>query len=250
MFLEQQNEQGISISNRTSSWINTAITWPAPWADAERHVRRHQRTATIRAKETPPSNSGIGLQLTNIVKDIQKDRLRNVHYCPTGENPHWPGPASARRGRSQLGVFSLASATISHLTGGKGIHPGPGVGLKQYKLFCVTNYLMAWKTLEACLSDPLRTAGSSSDSPDQDLTVLRLLYPAGKPRLRPVGQLFQLASRPPEKKLSDTADGHGNKILIGSGEAGIRVGSAPREPHQNDAPREANSASTVHQQAP
>jgi len=35
---------------------------------------------------------GIGLQLTNIVKDIRKDRLRNIHYCPAGvSNPISPG---------------------------------------------------------------------------------------------------------------------------------------------------------------
>ena len=102
---------------------------------------------------------GIGLQLTNIVKDIQKDRLRNIHYCPAGKNPHWPGQASVQPADdSDREMFTLASATISHLTGGREYILNLESNLKQYKLFCVTNYLMAWKTLETCIRNPLLTA--------------------------------------------------------------------------------------------
>ncbi len=104
---------------------------------------------------------GIGLQLTNIVKDIQKDRFRNIHYCPAGENPHWPCQASARPADDpSREILTLASATISHLTGGKEYILNLESNLKQYKLFCVTNYLMAWKTLETCIRDPLLTASA------------------------------------------------------------------------------------------
>ena len=102
---------------------------------------------------------GLGLQLTNIVKDIRKDRLRNIHYCPPGQNPHWPrqepGPPVDDPSRE---IRSLACSTISHLAGGKEYLLKLDSNLKQYKLFCITNYLMAWKTLEICLRNPLRTA--------------------------------------------------------------------------------------------
>jgi farnesyl-diphosphate farnesyltransferase len=102
---------------------------------------------------------GIGLQLTNIVKDLRKDRLRNIEYCPPGRNPHWPAPG-ARPSVDDPGwqVRSLASATISHLAGGKAYLLHLDSNLTQYKLFCVANYLMAWKTLEYCIRNPLRTA--------------------------------------------------------------------------------------------
>ena len=105
---------------------------------------------------------GIGLQLTNIVKDIQKDRLRNIHYCPAGKNPHWPGQTSVQPADDPRGeILTLASATISHLAGGKEYILNLESNLKQYKLFCVTNYLMAWKTLETCIRNPLLTASPS-----------------------------------------------------------------------------------------
>jgi farnesyl-diphosphate farnesyltransferase len=101
---------------------------------------------------------GIGLQLTNIVKDIQKDRLRNINYCPQEGNPHWPAQTPPHRVNDPVGeILTLASATISHLTSGKEYLLNLESNLKQYKLFCVTNYLMAWKTLEACLRDSLRS---------------------------------------------------------------------------------------------
>ena len=102
---------------------------------------------------------GIGLQLTNIVKDIRKDRLRDIHYCPVGRSPHWPGQEPVQPvDDPSWKIRSLASATISHLAGGKEYLLSLDSNLKQYKLFCITNYLMAWKTLEACLRNPLRTA--------------------------------------------------------------------------------------------
>jgi farnesyl-diphosphate farnesyltransferase len=102
---------------------------------------------------------GIGLQLTNIVKDIRKDRLRNIHYCPAGPNPHWPGQGPARPADDpSWEIRTLAGATISHLTGGREYFLHLESNLDQYKLFCVTNYLMAWKTLEACVRNPLQTA--------------------------------------------------------------------------------------------
>jgi farnesyl-diphosphate farnesyltransferase len=102
---------------------------------------------------------GIGLQLTNIVKDIRKDRNRNIHYCPMGESPHWPGQASTRSEEDpDWEIYSLASATISHLTGGKDYILGLESNSTQYKRFCITNYLMAWKTLETCIRNPLLTA--------------------------------------------------------------------------------------------
>jgi farnesyl-diphosphate farnesyltransferase len=105
---------------------------------------------------------GIGLQLTNIVKDIQKDLLRNIHYCPAGKNPHWPGQASAQPADDPgWEIRSLASSTISHLTGGMEYILNLESNLKQYKLFCVINYLMAWKTLETCIRNPLLTASPS-----------------------------------------------------------------------------------------
>lgn len=104
---------------------------------------------------------GIGLQLTNIVKDIQKDRLRNINYCPAGGTPHWQKRSTPTAGENpNWEMYSLASATISHLTGGKEYILGLESNLKQYKMFCVTNYLMAWKTLEACIRHPRTTAGS------------------------------------------------------------------------------------------
>jgi farnesyl-diphosphate farnesyltransferase len=103
---------------------------------------------------------GIGLQLTNIVKDIQKDRLRNVNYCPTGTSPHWPDPTTGPvDNTSRREIFTLASATLSHLTCGREYLLSLETNLKQYKLFCVTNYLMAWKTLESCLREGGNTTG-------------------------------------------------------------------------------------------
>jgi len=102
---------------------------------------------------------GIGLQLTNIVKDIRKDRNRNIHYCPAGKSPHWPEQMSARSANDpNWEIYSLASATISHLTGGKDYILGLESNSTQYKRFCITNYLMAWKTLESCIRNPLLTA--------------------------------------------------------------------------------------------
>ena len=102
---------------------------------------------------------GIGLQLTNIVKDIRKDRLRNIHYCPVGRTPHWPNQASIRPvDDPNWEIYSLASATISHLTGGKEYILGLESNSTQYKRFCIINYLMAWKTLESCIKKPLLTA--------------------------------------------------------------------------------------------
>ncbi len=102
---------------------------------------------------------GIGLQLTNIVKDIQKDRLTNLHYCPVGKPPQWPGQASIPSvDDPNWEIYSLASATISHLTGGKDYILGLESNSTQYKRFCIINYLMAWKTLEACIKNPLLTA--------------------------------------------------------------------------------------------
>ncbi len=102
---------------------------------------------------------GIGLQLTNIVKDIRKDRLRNIHYCPAGKSPHWPDQESTwLEDDPNWEIFSLASATISHLTVGKDYILGLESNLTQYRMFCTANYLMAWKTLESCLRNPLQTA--------------------------------------------------------------------------------------------
>ena len=105
---------------------------------------------------------GIGLQLTNIVKDIRKDRLRNIHYCPAGKSPHWPDQESGRfEDDPNWEIFSLASATISHLTDGKDYILGLESNLTRYRMFCTANYLMAWKTLESCLRNPQQT-----DSPE------------------------------------------------------------------------------------
>lgn len=102
---------------------------------------------------------GIGLQLTNIVKDIRKDRLRDIHYCPTAPSPHWPGPEPVRHSDDPgWQVRSLASGALSHLAGGREYLLNLDSNLSRYKLFCITNYMMAWKTLEACLRDPRRTA--------------------------------------------------------------------------------------------
>ena len=102
---------------------------------------------------------GIGLQLTNIVKDIRKDLLRDIHYCPAGPSPHWPGPEPVQPVDDPgWKVRSLAGAAVSHLAGGKEYLLSLDSNLEQYKYFCITNYLMAWKTLEACLRNPLRTA--------------------------------------------------------------------------------------------
>ena len=105
---------------------------------------------------------GIGLQLTNIVKDIQKDVSRNIHYCPTKQNRHWPEASASESGDDpRRELFCLASATISHLTGGKEYILNLESNSKQYKRFCVTNYLMAWKTLETCVRNPRQTANGS-----------------------------------------------------------------------------------------
>ena len=105
---------------------------------------------------------GIGLQLTNIVKDIRKDRNRNIHYCPVGKSPHWPGQGSPpSTGSPNWEIYSLASATISHLTGGKDYILGLESNSTQYKRFCITNYLMAWKTLESCIRDSRRMTNPS-----------------------------------------------------------------------------------------
>ncbi|MEN8008615.1 MAG: squalene/phytoene synthase family protein [Candidatus Krumholzibacteriota bacterium] len=103
---------------------------------------------------------GIGLQLTNIVKDLRKDRQRNIHYCPAERTPHWPGREPAGYADDPTWeIRCLASATISHLAGGKEYLLNLDSNLKQYKLFCITNYLMAWKTLETCIRNSRRTTG-------------------------------------------------------------------------------------------
>jgi farnesyl-diphosphate farnesyltransferase len=123
---------------------------------------------------------GIGLQLTNIVKDMRKDRLRNVNYCPRGRNPHWKGQASALDRHDALWeTRSLASATIFHLTGGKKYLLDLDSNFKQYKYFCVTNYLMAWKTLEACLRDSLRTEGPVGSKISRSCVYFTLLESHG-----------------------------------------------------------------------
>jgi len=123
---------------------------------------------------------GIGLQLTNIVKDIRKDRLRNIHYCPAGKNPHWPDQESTRSMEDpNWEIFSLASATISHLTGGKEYILGLESNLTQYKMFCTANYLMAWKTLESCIRNPLQTASERGTKISRFSVYLTLLESRG-----------------------------------------------------------------------
>jgi farnesyl-diphosphate farnesyltransferase len=159
MFLEQQNELGI-LHFQSHEQLDQYCYYVAGTVGLMMNDMFAAISGTDKSSDTGAAvELGLGLQLTNIVKDIQKDRLRNIHYCPPGGNPHWPGPASTPTGDNpQWEIFSLASAAISHLAGGKEYILGLESSLKQYKLFCVTNYLMAWKTLEACLNDPLRTA--------------------------------------------------------------------------------------------
>jgi farnesyl-diphosphate farnesyltransferase len=161
MFLEQQNELGI-LHIQSHEQLDQYCYYVAGTVGLMMNDMFAAISGTDKSADTGAAvELGLGLQLTNIVKDIQKDRLRNIYYCPPGENPYWPGPASTPAGDDpNWEIFSLASAAISHLTGGLAYILGLESGLKQYKLFCVTNYLMAWKTLEACLKDPLRTASS------------------------------------------------------------------------------------------
>lgn len=164
MFLGQQDQQG-NLRFESDEQLDQYCYYVAGtvglmlndlFADVSGRDKSESKNAAIEL--------GIGLQLTNIVKDIQKDRLRNVHYCPTGVSPHWPETAVPPQDNpSRREVFTLASATISHLTCGREYLLNLETNLKQYKLFCVANYLMAWKTLESCLRDPRRTAGESSD---------------------------------------------------------------------------------------
>jgi farnesyl-diphosphate farnesyltransferase len=161
MFLEQQNEEGI-LHIQSHEQLDQYCYYVAGTVG----LMMNDMFAAISGTDRSADNGaavelGLGLQLTNIVKDIQKDRLRNIHYCPPGENPHWPGEVgSPAAGGPYWEIITLASAAISHLAGGKEYILGLESGLKQYKLFCVANYLMAWKTLEACLKDPGRTASS------------------------------------------------------------------------------------------
>jgi len=159
MFLERQNENGI-LHFESDEQLDQYCYYVAGTVG----LMMNEMFAAISGADKSGARKaavelGIGLQLTNIVKDIQKDRLRNIHYCPRGENPHWPGHAFPRTGVDlNREVLTLASATISHLTTGQDYFLHLDSNFKQYKLFCVTNYLMAWKTLEACLRHSLRTA--------------------------------------------------------------------------------------------
>jgi farnesyl-diphosphate farnesyltransferase len=161
MFLERQNEKGI-LHFESDEQLDQYCYYVAGTVG----LMMNEIFAVISGVDKSGAREaaielGIGLQLTNIVKDIQKDRLRNIHYCPRGNNPHWPGHAVARTGVDlNWEVLTLASATISHLTTGKDYFLHLDSNFKQYKLFCVTNYLMAWKTLEALLRHSLR-----ADSP-------------------------------------------------------------------------------------
>ncbi len=159
MFLEQQNERGI-LHFQSHEQLDQYCYYVAGTVGLMMNDMFAAISGTDKSADTGSAvELGLGLQLTNIVKDIQKDRLRNIHYCPPGENPHWPGQVSTpSEDDPNWEIFSLASAAISHLTGGKEYILGLESSLNQYKLFCATNYLMAWKTLEACLKDPLRTA--------------------------------------------------------------------------------------------
>ncbi len=123
---------------------------------------------------------GIGLQLTNIVKDIRKDRLRGIHYCPAGPSPHWPGPETVQpEDDPSWKIRSLAGAAISHLAGGKEYLLSLDSNLEQYKFFCITNYLMAWKTLETCLRNPLRTAANGGVGISRSSVYFTLLESRG-----------------------------------------------------------------------
>ncbi len=159
LFLEQQGEHGF-LHFESDEQLDQYCYYVAGTVG----LMLNEMFATISGTDRSGSKEsavelGIGLQLTNIVKDIRKDRLRNIHYCPAGKNPHWPGQASSRSADDpNWEIFSLASATISHLTAGKEYILNLESNLKQYKLFCVTNYLMAWKTLESCIRNPLQTA--------------------------------------------------------------------------------------------
>jgi farnesyl-diphosphate farnesyltransferase len=159
MFLEQQDQQG-RLQFESDEQLDQYCYYVAGtvglmlndlFADVSERDKSEAKNAAVEL--------GIGLQLTNIVKDIQKDLLRNVRYCPSGNSPHWPDPAAPPPANpTHREVFTLASATISHLTCGREYLLSLETNLKQYKLFCVANYLMAWKTLESCLREPQRTA--------------------------------------------------------------------------------------------
>ena len=114
------------------------------------------------------------------MKDIRKDRLRNIHYCPAGKSPHWPDPKPARpEDDPNWEIFSLASATISHLTGGKDYILGLESNLTRYRMFCTANYLMAWKTLESCLRNPLQTVSPRGTRISRFSVYLTLLESRG-----------------------------------------------------------------------
>jgi farnesyl-diphosphate farnesyltransferase len=159
MFLERQNENGF-LHFDTDEQLDQYCYFVAGTVGLMLNEMFAAISGTdLSAKRETAVELGIGLQLTNIVKDMRKDRLRNVNYCPQGRNPHWQGQASTLEGNDALWeIRSLASATISHLTGGKEYLLDLDSNFKQYKYFCVTNYLMAWKTLEASLRDSLQAA--------------------------------------------------------------------------------------------
>jgi farnesyl-diphosphate farnesyltransferase len=161
MFLEQQDQHG-NLQFESDDQLDQYCYYVAGtvglmlndlFADVSGRDKSESRNAAI--------EMGIGLQLTNIVKDIQKDSLRNVHYCPSGLNPHWPDAAPPPTDPDGREVRTLASATLSHLTCGREYLLSLESNFSQYKLFCVANYLMAWKTLESCLRDPDRTASAA-----------------------------------------------------------------------------------------